>query len=93
MELSLCCPGKSVAANKVMAITIADLCEQYHMTAQQLAERCGLETTRAAAIVMGRWTPSPEERRKICALFQLSIDEIRWGHATPIQHLWGHGPT
>jgi hypothetical protein len=52
-----------------------------------------LESNRALAIVEGRWTPSPAERAKIAAVFAVTPDEITWGHKTPIQHLWGHGPT
>ncbi|MCG8587298.1 MAG: helix-turn-helix domain-containing protein [Pirellulales bacterium] len=76
-----------------MALTVAELCAERGLNAEQLAERCGFEQTRANAIVLGRWTPKPEERRAIAELFEVSTDDIRWGHATPIQHLWGHGPT
>ena len=76
-----------------MALTVAELCLDRGIDAEQLAEQCDFDVTRANAIVLGRWTPKPEERRKIAELFEVSVDEIRWGHSTPIQHLWGHGPT
>jgi len=44
------------------------------------------------AIILGRWTPSPQERRKIADVFDLEPDQIAWGHKTPIQHIYGHGP-
>ena len=76
-----------------MTRTIAELCVARDINAEQLAEHCELEQTRANAIILGRWTPKPEERQKLATFFGVSVDEIRWGHTTPIQHLWGHGPT
>lgn len=75
-----------------MGLNVADLCEQQNVTIPQLVERTGLEETRVAAICLGRWTPSPQERQKIAAVFNVSPDQIAWGHKTPIQHLYGHGP-
>jgi transcriptional regulator with XRE-family HTH domain len=75
-----------------MAVSVADLCQQHQVTAAQLAERAGLDEGRVTAIVLGRWTPSPTERQSIAGVFQLSIADIAWGHKTPIQHLYGHGP-
>jgi len=55
-------------------------------------KRSGLDESRVLAIVLGRWTPSPEERDAIAAVFGLTRDQIAWGHKTPIQHLYGQGP-
>ena len=73
-------------------ITVADLCRQNGLDARQLAEKSGLDEWRTTAILLGRWTPSPEERTAIAAVFNLPIDQIVWGHATPIQHIYGSGP-
>ena len=75
-----------------MPKSVADLCEAQSLSLPDLVEKCGLEPDRVAAIVAGRWTPSPAERAKIADVFGVSTDEIAWGHKTPIQHLWGHGP-
>jgi len=75
-----------------MATSVADLCAAKGMNAEQLAAQAGLDVGRATAILMSRWTPSPAERQRIAAALGTSIDEIAWGHATPIQHLYGHGP-
>jgi len=75
-----------------MIASVADLCEQQKISATDLAGRTGLDDTRIAAIILGRWTPSPAERQKIAAAFNLSADQIAWGHKTPVQHLYGHGP-
>ncbi len=75
-----------------MTRSVADLCRENGLTVPQLAERSALEEGRVMAIVLGRWTPSPVERQKIAAVFAVASDDIAWGHKTPIQHLYGHGP-
>lgn len=72
--------------------TVDELCLQAQMNHQQLAEKAGLDEQRVLAIVLGRWTPSPQERDKIAAAFGLTRDQIVWGHKTPIQHIYGSGP-
>jgi len=72
--------------------SVAELCRQQNVSLEQLVERSGLEEGRVTAILLGRWTPSPVERREIAGVFGVTVEEIAWGHATPIQHLYGHGP-
>ena len=50
------------------------------MAIDELAARAGLDVERALAIADGRWTPSPEVRRRIAAAFGLEVDQISWGH-------------
>jgi transcriptional regulator with XRE-family HTH domain len=76
-----------------MAHSVAELCTVQQISLAELHERCGLEASRVMAIVEGRWTPSPRERERIASAFGVAVDDISWGHKTPIQHLWGHGPT
>jgi transcriptional regulator with XRE-family HTH domain len=73
--------------------TVGELCEQQRVTPAELAERSGLDEQRVVAIVLGRWTPSPAERDRIAEVFGFTRDEIVWGHKTPIQHIYGHGPS
>lgn len=75
-----------------MVKSVADLCQEQQINVVQLAQRSGLDDGRVTAIALGRWTPSPSERQKIAAVFGVTIEEIAWGHKTPIQHLYGHGP-
>jgi transcriptional regulator with XRE-family HTH domain len=72
--------------------TVEQLCLEQHLDYQQLADKAGLDEQRVAAIVLGRWTPSPAERDQIAGVFGLTRDQIAWGHKTPIQHIYGHGP-
>jgi hypothetical protein len=72
--------------------SVSDLCLEHGIDGKQLADRSGLDEQRVLAIVLGRWTPSPGERDKLAAVFGLTRDQISWGHLTPIQHIYGHGP-
>jgi len=72
--------------------SVADLCVQHGLNVPQLAAKSGLEEGRITAIILGRWTPSPAERSAVAAVFELTPDQIVWGHATPIQHIYGSGP-
>ena len=68
------------------------LCAEHGIDVRQLAEKSGLDESRVLAIVLGRWTPSPEDRDAIAKVFSLTRDQIIWGHKTPIQHIYGQGP-
>ena len=72
--------------------SVDELCAQFQLNHQQLATKAGLDEGRVLAIVLGRWTPSPQERDKIAGAFGLTRDQIVWGHKTPIQHIYGSGP-
>jgi transcriptional regulator with XRE-family HTH domain len=72
--------------------TIEQLCTEQGINLRQLAERSGVDEQRVLAIAAGRWTPSPQDRDAIASVFGLTRDQIAWGHRTPIQHIYGHGP-
>ena len=48
---------------------VDQLCVEHGLDARQLAEKCGLDEGRVLAIVLGRWTPSPQERDAIARVF------------------------
>lgn len=75
-----------------MAKTVLECCSDRGLSLEQLAERSGLDLERVEAIYQGRWTASPDERQQIATALGAAVDEIAWGHVTPVQHLWGHGP-
>ena len=66
--------------------------EETGTTLEQLVEASGLEAKLVKAIATGNYTPSPTERQSLAAALGVSIDDIAWGHAVPVDHLWGHGP-
>jgi hypothetical protein len=72
--------------------SVAELCAEHHLDAAGLAHKAGLDERRALAILEGRWTPSPQERDRIAAVFGLERAQIAWGHRATVEHLYGHGP-
>jgi hypothetical protein len=72
--------------------SVEALCTERGIDARQLAQLANMDEGRVLAIVLGRWTPGPLERDRIAAVFGRTRDEIAWGHKTPIQHIYGHGP-
>lgn len=71
---------------------VDEFCREQELTVRMLAEKAGMDEQRVLAIVLGRWTPSPSERDKIADALGVTRDDITWGHKTPIQHIYGHGP-
>jgi len=76
-----------------MAKSVHDLCARLGISLEQLAEQTGLDLGRVQAIYLARWTPSPAERQKIADVLGVSRDDVAWGHKTPIQHIYGQGPS
>lgn len=72
--------------------SVQEVCKQKGLSLLELADRSGLDIPKVRAIFLGRWTPSPKEREGIATALEVSQDEIAWGHNTPIQHIYGHGP-
>jgi hypothetical protein len=72
--------------------SVDELCRDHGLDYKQVAARAGLDEQRVLAIVLGRWTPSPGERDQVAGVFGLTRDQVTWGHKTPIQHIYGHGP-
>lgn len=75
-----------------MTKSVAELCQEKSIDFEALVEQSGLLRDRVAAIIAGRWTPSPEERQRIAGALGVAPEEVTWGHTTPIQHIYGHGP-
>ena len=71
---------------------VEELCVEFNISYQELAARSKVDEQTVLAIVLGRWTPSPEDRDQIAAVFGLTREQIVWGHKTPIQHIYGTGP-
>jgi len=71
---------------------LARCMEETGTTLDQLIAAAGLDRKPVKAIVSGNYTPSPFERQRLAAALGISVDEISWGHAVPVQHLRGNGP-
>jgi transcriptional regulator with XRE-family HTH domain len=71
---------------------LARLMEETGTSLEKLVETSGLEAKLVKAIATGNYTPSPTERQRLAAALNVTVDDIAWGHAVPVDHLWGHGP-
>ena len=60
--------------------TVDLLFEALDVSVEEIAERSNLTFERIEAIALGRWTPSPSERKRVAEAFGVSVDEISWGH-------------
>lgn len=60
--------------------TIDLLFEQSTLSLEEVADRAGLTLDRVAAIVEGRWLPSPEEREQMARALGLDQAQVVWGH-------------
>ena len=71
---------------------LARYMEETGMSLEQLVAAAGLDPKLVKAIVSGNYTPAPTERQRLAAAIGVSIEDIAWGHAVPVEHLYGHGP-
>ena len=71
---------------------LARLMEETGTSLEQLVEASGLEAKLVKAIATGNYTPSPKERELLATALGVTVDDVAWGHAVPVDHLWGHGP-
>jgi transcriptional regulator with XRE-family HTH domain len=60
--------------------TLDYILEQTQISLAELAAKSGLEPKRVEAIVDGRWTPSPDERRMIATALGMPLEQIAFGH-------------
>ena len=72
--------------------TLAEWLAERGLTLPQLIEASGLERRVVEALAACRYTPSPEQRRRVAAALGVEPEQIAWGHAAPVEHLYGHGP-
>ena len=61
--------------------TLEYLFEQTELTLEDVAEQANLPVDRVEAIILGRWTPSPQERARVAAAFGVEVAEVSWGHS------------
>ena len=71
---------------------LADWIAEKGLTLAQLIDASGLDDRVVKAIVAARYTPSPDQRQRLAAALGVGVDEVAWGHATEVSHVYGHGP-
>jgi hypothetical protein len=76
----------------VQVKTVAEWMAERGLNLTRLVEASMLDDRVVEAIVQGRYTPSPEQRRRLAAALGVGPEQIAWGHLTQGEHVYGHGP-
>jgi ribosome-binding protein aMBF1 (putative translation factor) len=72
--------------------TLAEWMAERGISIADLTERSELDCKIVEAIASNRYTPSPEQRLRLATVLGVAREQIVWGHAAPIEHVYGHGP-
>jgi hypothetical protein len=72
--------------------TLAEWMTEQGLSVPQLVEASALDKRVVEAIAQHRYTPSPEQRRRIAAALGIAPEQIQWGHSAQVEHVYGHGP-
>src|SRR5262245_24253107 len=72
--------------------SIGEWMSERGLSAAQLLEAAALDRKVLEAIVNGRYTPSSQQRQRLAAALGVEVGRILWGHTTPVEHVYGHGP-
>jgi hypothetical protein len=62
------------------------------MALEELLGACALDRKVLQAIINGRYTPSPQQRRRVAEALGVAPEQVLWGHTTQVDHMYGHGP-
>jgi hypothetical protein len=72
--------------------TVRELMVERGVDIAQVAERSGLDPRVVTAIVEGRYTTAPRQRLRLAQALAAAPEEIQWGSAVSVDHMYGHGP-
>ena len=72
--------------------TVSEWLEHLGLETEAFLQAARIERRVLAAILAGRYTPSPQQRRRVAEALNVSPEDIAWGHATAVDHMYGHGP-
>jgi len=65
---------------------VSDLMAEQHISVDELMTRAGVERRVVEAIAQQRYTPSPDQRQRVCNALGVSPDRVVWGHAALVEH-------
>jgi lambda repressor-like predicted transcriptional regulator len=74
------------------AKTVAEWMAERGVSVEDLLKSSGLDRRVVRALVNGQYTPSPQQRRLLAGALGVLPEQVAWGHTTPVQHIYGHGP-
>ena len=82
--------GRAIRMNQIK--TVEGWMAERKISLEELLLRTTIDREIVSAIVLGRYTPSPTQRRALAAALEVSADQVTWGHVNPVEHVYGHGP-
>jgi cyanate lyase len=72
--------------------TLGEWMTEKGVSVTDVAAASALDKRVVEAIRLSRYTSSPEQRQALAAALGLGAEEIAWGHAAEVEHIYGHGP-
>ncbi len=72
--------------------SLADWLQAQGVGLDELVDAARLERKVLEAMVHGRYTPSPQQRQRVAAALGITPQQVAWGYAIPVEHMYGHGP-
>ena len=72
--------------------TVSQWLNELGMDIAQLIASSGFDKRVVESIVAGRYTTSPNQRERIATALGVAVNDIRWGRAVEVDHMYGHGP-
>jgi ribosome-binding protein aMBF1 (putative translation factor) len=72
--------------------TVAAWMADRNLDVAALVAASALDRRVVEAIARGRYTPSPEQRRRLADALGVAPEQVAWGHAAAVDHMYGHGP-
>jgi hypothetical protein len=72
--------------------TVAEWLAERGVGLAELIASSEMDERTVKAILQGRWTPSPEDRRRLSAALGVAPEQVAWGHLAQVEHMYGHGP-
>ncbi len=71
---------------------ISDWMRDRGVSLEELIQSSLLDRKVVEAIVGGRYTPSPQQRRRLAVALGVAPEQVSWGHTAAVEHIYGHGP-
>ena len=72
--------------------TLAEWMAERGVTQAQLVDMSALDERVVEAIACCRYTPSPDQRRRLAVALGIDPEQVAWGHVAQVEHVYGHGP-
>jgi len=72
--------------------SVAEWMAERGVRLEALLDASGLDGKVLKAILNGQYTPSPQQRQRLATALGIEPEQVAWGHQTPVEHLYGHGP-